>query len=63
MSEKEKDPQVELVNEVIQLSKIRDTYWDYHPSNPKSIDVTVEIPKIDKAIEEIEIKLNMILHK
>lgn len=63
MSEKEKDPQVELVNEVIQLSKIRDTYWDYHPSNPKSIDVTVEIPKIDKAIEEIEIKLNTIINK
>jgi len=59
MSEKEKDPQVELINEAIQLSKIRDTYWDYHPSNPKSIDVTIEIPKINKAIEEIENKLKL----
>ena len=63
MSKTKKDPQVELINEAIQLSQIRDTYWSYHPSNPKSIDVTVEIPKIDKAIEEIENKINLIISK
>lgn len=57
MSKTKKDPKVELINEVLQLSKIRDTYWDYHPENPKSIDVTIEIPKIDKAIEEVENKI------
>ena len=60
MSKTKKDPKVELINEIIQLSKIRDTYWDFHPSNPNSIDVTVEIPKIDKAIEEVEEQIELL---
>tara|TARA_B110000285_G_C14503240_1_gene329050 strand:+ start:256 stop:444 length:189 start_codon:yes stop_codon:yes gene_type:complete len=60
MSKTKKDPKVELINEVIQLSKIRDTYWDFHPSNPNSIDVTIEIPRIDKAIEEVENQIKLL---
>ncbi len=57
MSNTKKDPKVELINEIIQLSKIRDEYWSFHPANPHSVDVTVEIPKIDKAIEELQEKV------
>jgi hypothetical protein len=54
MSKTKKDPKAELINELIQLSKIRDEYWSFHPANPHSVDVNIEIPKIDKAVEEIQ---------
>jgi len=54
MSKTKKDPKAELINELIQLSKIRDEYWSFHPANPHSVDVNIEIPKIDKAMEEIQ---------
>ena len=44
------DPKVVLVNEIIQLSNVRDEYWRYHPDNPDRIDVVKELPNIDKAI-------------
>ena len=46
-----------MINEIIQLTRVRDEYWSYHPQNPHSVDVTIEIPKIDKAIEEIQSKI------
>jgi len=54
MSKTKKDPKAELINELIQLSKIRDEYWSFHPANPHSVDVNIEIPKIDKAMEELQ---------
>jgi hypothetical protein len=60
MSKTKKDPKVELINEIIQLSKIRDEYWSFHPANPHSIDVNVELPKIDKAIEELQEKVALL---
>tara|TARA_R110000744_G_C19122179_1_gene536078 strand:- start:239 stop:451 length:213 start_codon:yes stop_codon:yes gene_type:complete len=54
MSKTKNDPKLALINEIIQLSKIRDEYWSYHPANPHSVDVAVEIPKIDIAIKEIQ---------
>ena len=60
MSKTKKDPKVELINEIIQLSKIRDEYWSFHPANPHSVDVNVEIPKIDKTIEELQKKISLL---
>jgi|TARA_S200000501_G_C20246788_1_gene492545 hypothetical protein len=57
MSKIKKDPKAEMINEIIQLTRVRDEYWSYHPQNPHSVDVTIEIPKIDKAIEEIQSKI------
>ena len=54
MSKTKKDPKAELINELIQLSKIRDEYWSFHPANPHSVDVNIEIPKIDKVMEELQ---------
>tara|TARA_R110001592_G_scaffold280361_1_gene547746 strand:- start:9806 stop:9991 length:186 start_codon:yes stop_codon:yes gene_type:complete len=60
MSKTKKDPKAELINELIQLSQIRDEYWSYHPANPHSINVEFEIVKIDKAIEEIQSKIDLL---
>lgn len=60
MSKTKKDPKVELINELIQLSKIRDEYWSYHPANPHSVDVSIEIPKIDETIKEIQNKISLL---
>jgi hypothetical protein len=60
MSQEKKDPKVELINELIQLSKIRDEYWSYHPANPHSVDVSIEIPKIDETIKEIQNKISLL---
>ena len=60
MSKTKNDPKAELINEIIQLSQIRDEYWSYHPANPHSIDVNIEIPRIDKAIEEIQNKITLL---
>ena len=51
------DPKVVLVNEIIQLSNIRDEYWRYHPNNPDRIDVVKELPNIDKAITVAQNKI------
>ena len=51
------DPKVVLVNEIIQLSNIRDEYWRYHPNNPDRIDVVKELPNIDKAITAAQNKI------
>jgi len=60
MSQEEKDPKTELINELIQLSSIRDEYWSYHPANPHSVDVTKEIPKIDETMKEIQNKIELL---
>jgi len=57
MSKTKTDPKAELINELIQISKIRDEYWSYHPSNPHSVDVTKEIPLIDEAISKIQLEI------
>ena len=51
------DPKVVLVNEIIQLSNIRDEYWRYHPDNPDRIDVVKEIVNVDKAITTAQNKI------
>ena len=51
------DPKVVLVNEIIQLSNVRDEYWRYHPDNPDRIDGVKELPNIDKAITTAQNKI------
>lgn len=61
MSKTKTDLKAEMINELIQLSQIRDEYWSYHPMNKHSVDVTVEIPKIDSAIEALQIKIDKLI--
>ena len=39
MSQKVNDPKIELVNELILLTKVTEELWSYHPENPNKIDV------------------------
>jgi len=54
MSKTKKDPKFELINEIIQLTKVREEYWSYHPSNPNKIDIDGGIKEIDKLILSLE---------
>ena len=58
MSKSEK--KAALVNEIIQLTNIREEYWRYHPSNPNKIDVEKEIIAVDKAISNLEYEIEII---
>jgi hypothetical protein len=60
MSKTKTSPKAELINELIQLSQIRDEYWSFHPANPHSVDVNIEIPKIDKAMEELQQQISLL---
>ena len=60
MSKTKTSPKAELINELIQLSQIRDEYWSFHPANPHSVDVNIEIPKIDKAMEELQHQISLL---
>ena len=60
MSKTKTSPKAELINELIQLSQIRDEYWSFHPANPHSVDVNIEILKIDKAMEELQQQISLL---
>ena len=60
MSKTKTSPKAELINELIQLSQIRDEYWSFHPANPHSVDVNIEIIKIDKAMEELQQQISLL---
>ena len=60
MSKTKTSPKAELINELIQLSQIRDEYWSFHPANPHSVDVHIEIIKIDKAMEELQHQISLL---
>jgi|TARA_R110000824_G_scaffold120615_7_gene276156 hypothetical protein len=60
MSKTKTSPKAELINELIQLSQIRDEYWSFHPANPHSVDVNIEIIKIDKAMEELQHQISLL---
>ena len=60
MSMTKTSPKAELINELIQLSQIRDEYWSFHPANPHSVDVNIEIIKIDKAMEELQHQISLL---
>ena len=49
-----------LINEIIQLGKIRDEMWSYHPANKNRIDVEVSIPNIDKQVKSLEEEISQI---
>lgn len=54
-----KDPLVEKLNELVDLNQIFDEMWNYHPDNPKMINVVEACRKINIKIDEVskEIKI------
>ena len=57
MSQEEKDPRVEMVNEIIFLNKIATEMWQYHPHNPDRTEVEVEYKAVNDKIAELQAKI------
>ncbi len=54
MSQKVNDPKIELVNELILLTKVTEELWSYHPENPNKIDVEKQYYTIQGRITKLQ---------
>ena len=58
MTEKVKNPKIEMINEIIFLNKIASEMWQYHPNNPQQINVVTEQQQVQDKIEELQNKIS-----
>lgn len=58
MTEKVKNPKIEMINEIIFLNKIASEMWQYHPNNPQQIKVVTEYQQVQDKIEELQNKIS-----
>ncbi len=58
MTEKVKNPRIEMINEIIFLNKIATEMWQYHPNNPQQINVVTEYQQVQDKIEELQNKIS-----
>jgi translation initiation factor IF-2 len=58
MTEKVKNPKIEMINEIIFLNKIASEMWQYHPNNPQQINVVTEYQQVQDKIEELQNKIS-----
>ncbi len=54
MSQKVNDPKIELVNELILLTKVTEELWSYHPENPNKIDVEKQYYTVQGRITKLQ---------
>ena len=61
------DELIDLKNQLIAISYVKEEVWVYHPSNPHFINpiplyesLNVEINSLERKIDELEFKLNSI---
>lgn len=47
----------QLVNDIINLSRLIDEMYTYHPDNPDRVDVVEETEKIKKIIEDLSAQI------
>ena len=47
----------QLVNDIINLSRLIDEMYTYHPDNPDRVDVVEETEKIKKRIEDLSAQI------
>lgn len=47
----------QLVNDIINLSRLVDEMYTYHPDNPDRVDVVEETEKIKKRIEDLSAQI------
>ena len=58
MTEKVKNPKIEMINEIIFLNKIASEMWQYHPNNPQQINVVTEYQQVQDKTEELQNKIS-----
>ena len=54
----ERDPRVELVNDLMAVSTIMEDYYRFHPANPKQENVVEEYAKLEAIKTSIEEDIN-----
>jgi hypothetical protein len=52
------DKKSQLINDIINLSRLEDEMYVYHPDNPNRIDVVEETEKIKKIIEDLSAQID-----
>ena len=58
MTEKVKNPKIEMINEIIFLNKIASEMWQYHPNNTQQINVVTKYQQVQDKIEELQNKIS-----
>jgi hypothetical protein len=51
------DPKIEMINEIVFLTKISEELWQYHPNNPDRINVEDEYQKINTKITNLQTEI------
>lgn len=54
----ERDPRVELINDLMAVSTIMEDYYRFHPANPKQENVVEEYAKLEAIKTQIEVDIN-----
>jgi hypothetical protein len=54
MSKEVNNPKIEMINEVIFLTKVSEELWSYHPDNPNQIDVEKQYHIIQGKITKLQ---------
>ena len=54
----ERDPRVELINDLMAVSTIMEDYYRFHPANPKQENVVEEYAKLEAIKDKIEKDIN-----
>ena len=54
----ERDPRVELINDLMAVSTIMEDYYRFHPANPKQENVVEEYAKLEAIKTQIEADIN-----
>lgn len=52
------DKIVELKNEYIDLSNLRELVWMYHPSNPDFVNPIKEYERLTNKLDELEFRIS-----
>ena len=60
MSKEVNDPKIEMINEVIFLTKISEELWSYHPDNPNQIDVKDQYSKVQGKITKLQEEISQL---
>ena len=60
MSKEVNDPKIEMINEVIFLTKISEELWSYHPDNPNQIDVKDQYSKVQDKITKLQEEISQL---
>ncbi len=58
--ENKTDPKIEMINEIIFLTKVSTEMWQYHPNNPNQIDVEDEYSQIQDKIVKLQQSIELL---